>query len=115
MPWCHAAGDRKSLVMLNFAGAVLGKENHFVKDLTGEQIVAKIKREQMVAKRKGVYDYAKTILWEHCYNYRYTFVGSKYRLYAMGIFKPDGNPKMGYDYPTLYPASWRTVVFCECP
>lgn len=87
----------------------------FVKDLTGEQIVAKIKREQMIAKQKGVYDYGKTILWEHCYDYQYTFVRVKYRLYAMGIFKPGGNPKMGYDYPTLYPASWCAVVFCECP
>ena len=45
------------------------------KDLTGEQIVAKIEREQTVAKWKGAYDYDKTILWKQRHNYLYTFVG----------------------------------------
>lgn len=62
------------------------------KDLTGEQIVAKIEREQTVAKWKGAYDYDKTILWKQRHNYQYTFVGGKYRLYPMRIFKSGSNP-----------------------
>ena len=65
--------------------------------------------------KRQVYDYVKTILWEQHYNYQYTFVGGKYRLYAMGIFQSGNNSKMGHGYLVLYTPTWGIVVFCQRP